>query len=91
MLEKLADDLEERQALRAKLLGATLYPAIVSLIAIVIVIFLVTYVVPQVASVFVNSKRALPWLTIAMLGVSAFVRNWGWLVAAGPGGVRVAC
>jgi general secretion pathway protein F len=55
----------------------------VSLIAIVIVIFLVTYVVPQVASVFVNSKRALPWLTTAMLGVSSFVRNWGWLVALG--------
>ena len=83
VLEKLADDLEERQALRAKLLGAALYPAIVSLIAIVIVIFLVTYVVPQVASVFVNSKRALPWLTTAMLGVSSFVRNWGWLVALG--------
>ena len=53
---RLADDLEERQALRAKLIGATLYPAIVSLIAIVIVIFLVTYVVPQVASVFTSSQ-----------------------------------
>jgi len=86
VLEKLADDLEERQALRAKLLGAALYPAIVSLIAIVIVIFLVTYVVPQVASVFANSKRALPWLTTAMLGISSFVRNWGWLVALGLAG-----
>ncbi len=81
VLEKLADDLEERQALRAKLLGAALYPAIVSVIALVIVIFLVTYVVPQVASVFVSSKRALPFLTVAMLGISAFVRSWGWLVA----------
>jgi general secretion pathway protein F len=80
VLDKLADDLEERQALRAKLLGAALYPAIVSVIALVIVIFLVTYVVPQVASVFANSKRALPWLTTAMLGLSAFVRTWGWLV-----------
>nr|MCU0923274.1 type II secretion system F family protein [Burkholderiaceae bacterium] len=76
VLEKLADDLEERQALRAKLLGAMLYPAIVSLIAIVIVIFLVTYVVPQVASVFTSSKRALPGLTVAMLAISAFVRSW---------------
>jgi len=78
VLEKLADDLEERQALKAKLLGAMLYPAIVSLIAIVIVIFLVTYVVPQVAQVFTNSKRALPGLTVAMLGISAFVRSYGW-------------
>src|SRR4030095_5944337 len=51
VLERLADDLEERQALQAKLLGAALYPAIVSLVAVVIVIFLVSYVVPQVASV----------------------------------------
>ena len=81
VLERLADDLEERQALRAKLLGAALYPAIVSLIAFVIVIFLVTYVVPQVASVFTSSKRALPGLTVAMLALSAFVRQWGWAVA----------
>ncbi len=89
VLEKLADDLEERQALKARLLGAMLYPAIVSLIAIVIVIFLVTYVVPQVASVFTSSKRALPGLTVAMLAISAFVRSYGWLmlgaIAAGGG------
>ncbi|MBL8329599.1 MAG: type II secretion system inner membrane protein GspF [Rubrivivax sp.] len=79
VLESLADDLEERQALRAKLVGAALYPAIVSLIALVIVIFLVTYVVPQVAGVFSSSRRALPLLTVLMLKVSAFVRDWGWL------------
>ena len=93
VLEKLADDLEERQALRAKLLGAMLYPAIVSLIAIVIVIFLVTYVVPQVASVFTSSKRALPGLTVAMMAISAFVRSYGWLMLAlliaGVGGFAV--
>jgi general secretion pathway protein F len=86
VLEKLADDLEERQALRGKLIGAMVYPAIVSAIAVVIVIFLVTYVVPQVASVFTSSKRALPFLTSAMIGISAFVRSWGWLVAIGIAG-----
>ena len=89
VLERLADDLEERQELKSKLIGATLYPAIVSLIAVVIVIFLVTYVVPQVASVFTNSKRALPGLTVAMLAISSFLRSWGWalllLLGAGAG------
>ena len=80
VLERLADDLEERQELKSKLIGATLYPAIVSLIAVVIVIFLVTYVVPQVASVFTSSKRALPGLTVAMLAISAFLRDYGWLL-----------
>ena len=78
VLEHLAKDLEDQQALNAKLLGAALYPAIVSLVALAIVIFLVTYVVPQVASVFAGSKRALPLLTVIMLAVSDFVRAYGW-------------
>jgi general secretion pathway protein F len=81
VLERLADDLEERQALQAKLLGAALYPAIVTVVAIAIVLFLVAYVVPQVANVFAGSKRALPFLTVAMLAVSALVRSWGWVAA----------
>ncbi|MBC7434841.1 MAG: type II secretion system inner membrane protein GspF [Bdellovibrionales bacterium] len=80
VLERLADDLEERQALKSKLIGAALYPAIVTLVAIVIVLFLVGYVVPQVANVFAGSKRALPFLTVAMLAVSGFVRDYGWMV-----------
>jgi general secretion pathway protein F len=77
VLQRLADDLEEARNLRAKLVGAALYPAIVTLVALVIVVFLVSYVVPQVASVFIGSKRALPLLTVALLGLSDFVRTWG--------------
>jgi general secretion pathway protein F len=77
VLERLADDLEDRQALNARLLAATLYPAIVTVVAIVIVLLLMTYVVPQVANVFAGSKRALPFLTVMMLGLSAFLRSWG--------------
>src|SRR6478735_288566 len=80
VLERLADDLEQRQALQQKLVGAALYPAIVTLVAIVIVVFLVSYVVPQVANVFAGTKRALPILTVIMLALSAFVRNYGWLM-----------
>ena len=80
VLERLADDLEERQHLQARLVGAALYPAIVTLVAIVIVLFLVGYVVPQVANVFAGTKRALPFLTVAMLGVSSGVREYGWLM-----------
>jgi general secretion pathway protein F len=83
VLEKLADDLEERQDLKAKLVGAMAYPAIVSFISVLIVIFLVTYVVPQIATVFTSSKRALPALTVAMLAISDFVRTWGWAMLGG--------
>jgi len=81
VLERLADDLEEQHALKSKLIGAALYPAIVSLVAVVIVLFLVTYVVPQVANVFAGSKRALPLLTVIMINTSAFLRRYGWLLA----------
>ena len=83
VLEHLAQDLEDQQVLNAKLLGAALYPAIVSLVALAIVLFLVTYVVPQVASVFAGSKRTLPFLTVLMLGISDVVRSYGWLMLSG--------
>ena len=51
-----------------------------TLVAIAIVLFLVTYVVPQVAHVFAGSKRALPLLTVLMIGLSDFIRSYGWLV-----------
>ena len=94
VLERLADELEEQQNLSAKLLGAALYPAIVSVVALAIVMFLLAYVVPQVANVFAGSKRALPLLTEIMLGISAGVRSYGWLalvaVFIGAFGARIA-
>jgi general secretion pathway protein F len=94
VLNQLANDLEDQQLLRSKLMSASLYPAIVSLVALAIVIFLITSVVPQVAGVFAGTKRQLPFLTVAMLGLSDFVRAWGWLVllamAAGAFGLRLA-
>ena len=80
VLERLADDLEQSQALKSQLIGASLYPGIVTLVAIVIVTFLLAYVVPQVAQVFAGSKRALPMLTVLMLGLGSFVRNQGWTI-----------
>ena len=80
VLERLADDLEQSQALKSQLIGAALYPAIVTMVAIVIVMFLLGYVVPQVAEVFAGSKRALPMLTVVMLGLGNFVRNQGWML-----------
>ena len=71
VLERLADDLDESLALRSKLIAAALYPAIVTLVAIVIVLFLVGYVVPQVASVFAGTHRTLPFLTVPCWGSAA--------------------
>jgi general secretion pathway protein F len=66
VLLQLAKDQESAHAMRSKLLAASLYPAIVSGVALLIVLFLLAYVVPQVAQVFTSSQRSLPALTVAM-------------------------
>ncbi len=90
VLERLAQYLEDRQALRGKLIAAATYPAIVTLIAFAIVVFLMTYVVPQVVQVFEQTRQALPLPTRFLLAVSAVLRNYGlWLLVAAAGAVYV--
>ncbi len=80
VLTRLADYIERRNALVQKVRLAFTYPAIVTVVAFSIVIFLLTYVVPQIVSVFTNTKQKLPLLTMIMLGVSNFVRAYGIVV-----------
>ncbi|SHG93360.1 type II secretion system inner membrane protein GspF [Pollutimonas bauzanensis] len=82
VLEKLADYIESRGALRNKILTAFIYPVIVTCVSIGIVIFLLSYVVPQVVGAFSQAHQALPALTRLMLAVSGFVRAWGALAIA---------
>jgi general secretion pathway protein F len=80
VLESLADDLEEQQRLRSELFGALAYPVIVCIIAVLAVSFLLTYVVPQVAAVFTQTRQTLPLLTRIMMGTSDVLRTWGLLI-----------
>ena len=79
VLTRLADYLEAREALRQKVVLALIYPAIVTVIAFAVIAVLLAYVVPQVVSVYQQSRQALPWLTQALIATSAFVRATGWL------------
>ena len=83
VLERLADYIESRGALRNKVLTAFIYPIIVTVVSIGIVIFLLSYVVPQVVGAFTQAHQTLPLLTRMMLAASDFARNWGLLTAAG--------
>ncbi|MCQ4438381.1 type II secretion system F family protein, partial [Clostridioides difficile] len=71
---RLADYIEQSNALKQKILLAFTYPGIVTLIAFGIVTFLLSYVVPQVANVFTCTKQQLPTLTVVMMALSDFVR-----------------
>ncbi|MBJ9975502.1 type II secretion system inner membrane protein GspF [Pseudomonas sp. S75] len=77
VMERLADYMEERNNLRSKVLTALIYPGVVGLVSIAIVIFLLSYVVPQVVSAFSQARQDLPGLTVAMLEASDFIRAWG--------------
>ncbi len=81
VMGRLADYLEDRQALRGKLAQAFAYPAIVVLVAITVVVLLLTYVVPQVVGVFQGAHQKLPLLTIGLIAFSDFLRSWGWAIA----------
>ena len=77
-MEKLADYIEERNALRGKVMTAFIYPVVVACVSVIIVVFLLGYVVPQVVSAFSHAKQQLPMLTRVMLALSDYVREWGW-------------
>lgn len=90
VLSRLADYIERRNALVQKVRLAFTYPAIVTVVAFAIVIFLLAYVVPQIVSVFSSTKQKLPLLTVIMLGVSDFVRAWGLIVLVALIGAFIA-
>ena len=79
VLARLADYLEAREALRQKVVLALIYPAIVTVIAFAVIAVLLVYVVPQVVSVYQQSRQTLPWLTQALIATSGFFRATGWL------------
>ena len=82
VLTQLAEFLEKRQALKQKAMGALAYPVMLTGVAFMIVLFLMTYVVPQIARVFQSSKQVLPFSTRFILALSDFMVNWGWLLLA---------
>lgn len=81
VMSRLADYVEARSALAQRVGLAFTYPAIVTLVAIGVITALLAYVVPQVIGVFAQSRQKLPFLTLALIALSDFVRNWGWAVA----------
>lgn len=85
VMMQLADHLEQSEALRRKTLQALIYPVLVAVVALAIVIALMVWVVPQVVGVFEQSRQSLPPLTRIMIALSAFIQQYGALLAAAVG------
>jgi general secretion pathway protein F len=77
VLERLADYTEIRQAMRQKIMTAMFYPLALVGVAVSVVVFLVTYVVPQVVKVFADSGKDLPLPTQILISTSDFLRDNG--------------
>jgi general secretion pathway protein F len=77
VLERLADYTESREQIRQKVLGAMLYPIVLTVFSFGIVTLLLGYVVPKVVEVFDTGKAALPWMTRLLILFSDFVRDYG--------------
>jgi general secretion pathway protein F len=83
VLERLAEYTESREVLRQKVLGAMLYPIVLTIMCFTIVSVLLAYVVPKVVAVFENSRAKLPLMTRVLVAVSDFIRTLGpWVLLA---------
>lgn len=77
VLARLADYLEARDALRGKLVGALVYPALVGVVALGVIVALLVFVMPQIVAAFAQTKQQLPWLTRSLLLLADVLRHYG--------------
>jgi len=76
VLERLADYTEARQVLTQRIQLAMFYPAILTVISILVVSALLGYVVPQIVQVFEDMGGELPLVTRVLIGISGFFQNY---------------
>lgn len=86
VLERRADDMEAADAIRRKIVGATVYPVLLLAIALIVTVILLTLVVPKVAEQFTILGEALPPLTRRTIAVSEFLQAYWWAVLSVIGG-----
>ena len=94
-LLRLAEMLEKRAHLAAKVKAATVYPLMMVVVAIAVVVFLLSFVVPGITQIFLEMNRALPWPTQLLIATSAFMKKYLVLLlilaCAAFFGIRSAC
>jgi len=83
---RLANQLERLGRIRAKVIGAMTYPIITVIVAVVVLVFLLIKVVPEIAKLYADNKATLPFLTVQTLMLSAWVQeNFMYLIFAVAG------
>ena len=80
MLNRIAAYLAQQIETRAMVIGAMIYPSVIAALAVVVTIFLLTFVLPRFAAVFEGKEAAMPWPTVFLMALSSFMVNWWWAV-----------
>ena len=75
VLGRLADFLEKQTELASKVRGAMIYPAIMFLVGAAVLAFMMAFVIPKVSDIFETSGKALPLVTVILVGASDFLRQ----------------
>jgi general secretion pathway protein F len=77
VLDRVAGDLEAAQKVRRKILGATIYPMVLSVVALTVIVILMVKVVPKVVEQFESFNQELPALTRMTIGFSNWLQSYG--------------
>lgn len=83
ILDDMADYYTSMERTRKQMVSAMTYPVVVLTIAFGVLVFMLTYLVPQFASMFESNDAELPAITLAVLGASNFIKaHWILLIVA---------
>lgn len=80
VLERLADFSESQQALKTKIRSALAYPLIMFFVGAAVLLFLITFVVPNITKIFEEMHQTLPGITLFLISVSGFLKSFWWLL-----------
>ncbi|HEY3180682.1 MAG TPA: type II secretion system F family protein [Casimicrobiaceae bacterium] len=82
VLQRLAETMERNKELRENVRSALIYPTILIGVAVVSVIVLLIFVVPQFQQTFAQAGKALPLPTEIVIFLGTFMRRWWWATLA---------
>ena len=82
-LSRWADFSEQQVALRQRIRAALTYPIFMFVIGLGVLFFLMTFVVPTITKIFADLGQALPWPTLLLMAISAFLGTYWWALLGG--------